>query len=248
MYENYPQRYNKTVNQEQEKNSQFYEEEIDLMDYMKVLLKRKRLVLGVFLIAVVIAGIYSWLAPKVYKIEASFEVGWIGWLIEAPVQVVEKIKNGVYGGFPKVKAENPVDTNLIEIEIDSKDPQKGKEILENIIESIQAEHNDYRLNIRKESLERKITRLQEKIDFLLKTSKEQEVAPLLLEKNNLQEELAGGLFPTKVIKEPTISEKPIRPKPLLNIVIAVILGLFIGVFLAFGKEWWEKVNPWKESA
>jgi len=24
------------------------------------------------------------------------------------------------------------------------------------------------------------------------------------------------------------------------VVVAAVLGLFVGVFLAFGKEWWEK--------
>jgi len=46
--------------------------------------------------------------------------------------------------------------------------------------------------------------------------------------------------PTQVVKSPTVSASPIKPRPLLNIVIAAILGLFIGVFLAFFQEWWEK--------
>jgi len=45
---------------------------------------------------------------------------------------------------------------------------------------------------------------------------------------------------TEVVKKPTISEQPVKPKKKLNIVIGGVLGLFIGVFLAFGKEWREQ--------
>jgi len=213
-------------------------EEIDLMDYVKVMLKRKWLILAIFLAVTIAAGVFSFLAPKVYKIDTSLEIGWIGWVIESPEQVVEKINNGIYGKFPGIKANNPAYTNLIEIETISKDPQKTKKILEDINESILAEHNN-RLNFQKNLLEEKIKRLQEKIDFLIQIPKEQETAALQLEINNLQGQIEN-LWPTEVIKEPTISEKPVKPKPLLNIIIAAVLGIFIGVFLAFGKEWWEK--------
>jgi len=59
--------------------------------------------------------------------------------------------------------------------------------------------------------------------------------------NSLRASL-DDIKPTKLAKSPTVSEEPIKPRPLLNIVIAAILGLFIGVFLAFFKEWWEKAK------
>jgi len=52
----------------------------------------------------------------------------------------------------------------------------------------------------------------------------------------------AGIRETKIVKAPTVSENPIKPKKKLNIVIAGVLGLFIGMFVAFGKEWWEKAN------
>jgi len=48
--------------------------------------------------------------------------------------------------------------------------------------------------------------------------------------------------PTKIVKSPTVSEEPVKPRPLLNMAIAGILGLFMGTFLAFGREWWEKAR------
>jgi len=221
-----------------QKEKQFgYEDEIDLMDYVKVIFKRKWLILVIFLVAVIAAGVFSYFVPKIYKIDSSLEIGQIGGqVVEAPEQVVEKINNGIYGWFPGIKVSNPVNTNLIKIEAISKESQKTKKILEEINELILAEHNN-KINSQKNLLEKEIERLQEKIDFLI--LKGQETAILQLEINNLQRQ-KEALQPTQVIREPTISEKPVRPKPVLNIIIAGVLGIFIGVFLAFGKEWWEK--------
>lgn len=222
-----------------------YEEEINLMDYVKVILKRKRLILAIFLIIVIVVGIFSWVSPKFYKIDTTLEIGKIKeregreepfQVIEAPDQVVEKINDGVYGWIQGMKVSNPDDTNLIKIEATSKDPKETKEILAKINESILAHHNA-KINSQKNLLEKEIERLQEKIDFLI--SKGQETAILQLEINNLQRE-KEALQPTKIIREPTISEKPVKPRLLLNTVIASVLGILIGVFWAFFKEWWEE--------
>ncbi len=65
-----------------------------------------------------------------------------------------------------------------------------------------------------------------------------------LEINKLNKSLQE-IEPTKVIKEPTVSKAPIKPRPLLNTAIAGVLGLFIGVFLAFAREWWGKAISYK---
>ncbi|MBZ9578631.1 hypothetical protein KJA14_02160 [Patescibacteria group bacterium] len=226
------------MNQEEKIQTEY--EEIDLMDYVKVILKRKWLILAVFLAAVIVAGVFSWFSPKFYKIDTSLEIGRIiGQVTEAPFEVVEppeqlveKINNGIYGWFPGIKISNPTDTNLIKIEAISKEPQKTKKILENINELILAEHNN-KINSQKNLLEKEIEELQEKIDFFI--SKGQETAILQLEINNLQRK-KEALQPTQVIREPTISENPVRPKPLLNIIIAAVLGVFIGIFWAFSRS------------
>ena len=61
---------------------------------------------------------------------------------------------------------------------------------------------------------------------------------LSLQINNLGKSL-GRIQSTKIIKPITISSAPIKPRPMLNTAIAGVLGLFIGVFLAFGREWWK---------
>ena len=230
---------------DQEEKQFEYEDEIDLMDYVKVILKRKRLILAIFFIIVIVVGVFSWVSPKVYKIDTTLEIGKIKegkgteepfQVIEAPDQVVEKINDGVYGWSQGMKVNNPANTNLIKIETISKDPQRTKKILDEINELILTEHNN-KVDAQKNLLEREIERLQEKIDFLI--SKGQETAILQLEINNLQRQ-KEAFQPTKIVKAPAISEKPVKPKPILNMIIATTLGIFIGISWAFFKEWWEK--------
>jgi len=324
-----------------EKIQQEYEE-IDLMDYVKVILKRKWLILAVFFGAAIVAGVFSFLMPKVYKIDTSLEVGQIaGEAVEVPGQVVEKIKSDVYGIFvreklqipeekyPKIKIENPKDTNLITLVIESAKPPESKNILEAINNLILAEHQE-KIKTKKEligqdikttedkiklaesdiektknkiepinedikRIENKIANAEEekenleaKVDALQKVlpyqqdpgtqfalfdtkeklaNKKQEIENLYLTINSLKrskEDLdvqinsiktsieslnaqinalkasLDEIKPTQVIKSPTVSEKPVKPNKKLNIAIAGILGLFVGVFLAFSQEWWEK--------
>lgn len=284
--------YNKGMNQE---NIQFNEDEIDLMGYVKVLLKRKRLILGIFLGMTILAGVLSFLLPKVYKIDTSLEVGRIEQeVVEPPWQVVQKIESDVYGiqireklgiperKYPKIKVENPVDTrlayqpvgtSLVIIKIESSKTQQAKNILNKIDNLVLEEHQE-KIEAKKELLEKDIERLTAKItsseeekknleakvealqkvlpyqetpgsQFALFDTKEKletkkrEIEDLYLQVNSLKRSLED-IQQTKIVKNPTVSEKPVRPKLLLNIVIAAIFGLFTGVFLAFGKEWWEK--------
>ena len=278
-------------------------DEIDLMDYVKVLLKRKWLILAIFLGAAMVVGVFSFLMPKVYKIDTALEIGQVaGVPIEDPGQVVEKIKGDVYGIFareklgipeekyPKIKTENPKDTRLISLAIESAEPQQAKNILEEINNLILAEQQE-KIKVKKGLLEnnievakKDIERIKAKIGFLEEErknleakvealqkilpyqqdpgtqfalfdtkekleQKKQEIENRYLEINSLENQINSlqgqieDIRPTQVIESPTVSASPIKPRPLLNIVIAAILGLFIGVFLAFFQEWWEKSLP-----
>ena len=296
-------------------------DEIDLMDYVKVILKRKGMIFGIFFIAVLSAAAFSFYMPKVYKIDTGLEIGVIEIkekgveLVEAPTQVVGKIDGDVYGisvrekleisetQYPKIKTENPKDTNLVNIEIESSEPEKAKQILQEINQLILTEHQE-KVKIKKELLEkniellkkdievvqRNIERIRIKIGSLQKErvvlenkvvalqkilvyqqtpgtqfalfdtqeklqQKIQEIEDRYLEINSLETKINSlqnqinslqntieTIQATKIVKSPAVSENPVKPRPLLNIVIACVLGLFIGTFLAFFKEWWERAN------
>jgi|GEM_PF-569718 len=338
----YPPKISNGVNQQEEKIQATGSDEIDLMDYLKVMIKRKQLIVVVFLVMIITAGAFSFLMPKVYKIDTVLEVGGIdGGSIEDPVQIVGKIQGDTYGipvreklgisegEYPKIKTENPKDTNLVAIEVKSSKPQLAKTILEEINNLILERHQE-RVRAKKELIEHNIKtteakihlvesdiektrnkiqpiesdikRLENKINYTEEekknleakvealekvlvyeqtpgtqfalfdakekfAGKKQEIENLFLSINSLKKgredlniqinALEGeieslkaqinsfitsldGVKITKIVKKSTISEKPISPRPVLNIAIAGILGIFLGIFLAFGKEWWEK--------
>ena len=58
----------------QNKENLIYKDEINLYDYWKVVVKRKKLIIGLFLISVVVAAIISLLMPKIYRGEATFKI------------------------------------------------------------------------------------------------------------------------------------------------------------------------------
>lgn len=51
-----------------------YYEEVDLREYLDVLLKRKFVVLGVLFVFLAGTAFYSLLTPKTYKVGASLEI------------------------------------------------------------------------------------------------------------------------------------------------------------------------------
>jgi succinoglycan biosynthesis transport protein ExoP len=53
-------------------------------------------------------------------------------------------------------------------------------------------------------------------------------------------EEAKEIPPFSIVDKPDIPEKPVRPKKKLNTLMGITLGMFIGGFVAFFKEYWEK--------
>ena len=330
-------------------NEKQFEDEIDLMDYVKVILKRKKTILFWFFGLAIIAGVISFIMPEIYEIDTALEIGISEktdgtnkeQLIESPTQLVGKIDGDVYGTkvredlniseieWPKIKTENPKNTNLIVISIESEETEKSENILKEVNDLILGEHQDI-ININKDLFEKRIITIENKIksiedDIVIVEKKieplendiermnnkiesaekekeslkekvssleqqliynqtpgtqyalfnakqelanqEDDIENLYLSINSLHRTIEdynsqanslgrtiddynsdidslraslAGIKETRVVKAPTISENPIKPKKKLNIAIAGILGLFIGVFWAFGKEWWEK--------
>ena len=54
-----------------------YDDEINLCDYINVLIKRKVTILIVFFLCVAVAAIYSFTTPKIYKVEETIRIGQI---------------------------------------------------------------------------------------------------------------------------------------------------------------------------
>jgi uncharacterized protein involved in exopolysaccharide biosynthesis len=70
---------------------------------------------------------------------------------------------------------------------------------------------------------------------------EEKLETLELTKQNLQARLKN-LKETTIIKEPGYLKNPVKPKKMLNVVIAGAIGLIMILFLAFFMEYLEGVR------
>jgi polysaccharide biosynthesis transport protein len=59
---------------EAQQSQQIHEDEIDLRELINVVLKRKKLILGIFLASVIVTAIMSFLTPKVYEASVSLMI------------------------------------------------------------------------------------------------------------------------------------------------------------------------------
>jgi hypothetical protein len=292
------------------------EGEIDIISWLRVIFKRKITILVVFLLTVGATVFFSLWQPKTYKVDAILEVAMIdGKPVKSADQLIEesniyvnsiKEKLGISGaGFPKIKFENPKDTDFVKMEAVSPNPERVKTIFEEMIkliekDQIEVTNNEKDLLARKIELLKKdmeikkksIDNLKLEINLLLDEKKNLENKEKILEnlgpydkldqgltgslfllidvrkeistkkeeieKNNSQineieseinslqldldstEQQMAGIKPMEIIKAPTVSENSMSSRFLFNTVIAAILGIFLGTFLAFSKEWWGK--------
>jgi len=161
------------------------EDEIDLRDIFGVLWKRRLLILGTFIIAVLLAGVISFAMPPVYKVSSIIAVG----LYDDPaytsqasmknvmlsdeflLEVFEVISpNGTSGDFrtfkDDVKVESVKDSDrLVEISIETKKRKEGLKAVETMIEHYSAlSQNSY--NKQKKILEDQLANTQQRIEVI----------------------------------------------------------------------------------
>ena len=103
--------------------------------------------------------------------------------------------------------------------------------------SNEIQHNLMNYSILNESLGK--NKIEEEIINLEIEDKERLISQIKNEINSLNER-ERYIYHTQIIKEPTSSISPVSPKKLLNILIAVPLGLIIFTMLAFFFEYLEK--------
>ena len=150
------------------------QEEINLIDYIKVILKRKWLILKITVGVVIAVGILSAVMPR-YKVDTILEIGVTENILESPEQIVEKIKNGNYNEavkkklniekLPKIDVFNPKNTKLVIISITSSNPEQAKKILEELENLILKEHQE-KFNLQKKILLENKKRIKNKISCL----------------------------------------------------------------------------------
>lgn len=151
-------------------------EEINLMDYVKVIWKRKLLILSFFGIGIGgILGLSIAFLPRIYQIDTILEIGMVGEeLVQTPSQLVNKIKGDVYGilvraqlgisekEYPRIEVENPKDTQLVKLTIKSVSADKAQKVLEELNNFVVGEHEE-QLKQKREIIENTIRINENKI-------------------------------------------------------------------------------------
>jgi capsular polysaccharide biosynthesis protein len=267
------------------------EEKIDLRDYINVLLKRKSIIILIFLIAIIAAAIVSYftISPSpIYKSSITFSVAQID--DQAVINIAESLeimKSSVFlnevinrmnleinAGQLKsqIEVKNLKGTNFIEISVVDNSPEKAKNLAENITEVfIRQNQGKYQEKIklvedRLKTLEEQITEFEKNIEEIKKTIKEiaaskelsegerQFQTSLLLSSSATERELYSTLADRannlrvnlksyedfKIINNAQMLVSPIKSNKKLNILIAGVLGLFVGIFAAFFLEFMKK--------
>ena len=137
------------------------EHEIELMDFLNIIWKRKWLIILSTFFLVIAAGVISFLLPPKWEISSiivpsKFLVRTEGGQFEEivvvdPKQIAGQINEAVYNNliatelnldikkFPKLRAENLQDTNLVRVSLKENDIEKGKLILHSLFSRLKGQ-------------------------------------------------------------------------------------------------------------
>jgi len=316
-------RHHSDSSHEQKPVSEHDDDEIDLKDYINVLIKRKWGILSIFAIAVIIAIVVSLLLPLTFQASNLVEVGKIkGSSLQSHTDIQSVFNRATVLKQIKTKLEQPLElsettsvesiagifdikeslgdgkSGFIEIQGRSDTPEKAVEVVNAVTDILLTYHQDIFAEAEKmfnkevegivkskektekdiENAKINITRLDQDIKNYeqeiskrdniqsegqgriaesyinllagVKNQKETKESQLL----NLEQQLisldqsiqqkeyekAYETKPTKIEVDATAPETRISPNRRQNVMIAGILGLFIGVFYAFGAEYFSK--------
>lgn len=152
-------------------------EEINLMDYLEVIWKRKWLIIIPTFLLAVLAGIVSFLIKPVWQLDAIIlpskfivqtQTGQFEEVIAAdPKQVAGQINQSSYNAilaselnldikkFPEIQAANLKDTKLVRIWIKEHDIEKGKKILYALFHHLKSDF-DNKIDVETKSLDTQI--------------------------------------------------------------------------------------------
>jgi len=153
-------------------------EEIDLMEYLVVIWKRKWLIFIPTLLCVIAAGVISFMLPKKWEVDAIVQPSILfiqnqqgefkEMVVTSPDQIAGQINEESYNRliaaelnldlrrYPELKAEAIKNTNLVSISIREEDIQKAKSILLTLFKHLKVEL-DRKVDIEIKGIDTKIT-------------------------------------------------------------------------------------------
>jgi len=263
------------------------EKEVDLRDYLRMIKKRWKIILIIFLVFTITSGVVSFILPRTYESIAMVRIGRLrDNLLEEPATIIEIFKTKVM--LEKVTEE--IDTphihekaeelaakikmkekaELLEIKGRAETPEEAMKLVKGVTTVLLKRHEqifergklilEEYLASGKERLvemEKEIDMLQKKIEELgvansdaeatvvrgymesLERSRDRyELLQVELREKKMEE--SYETVSTELVISPATPEKPSGPKKKQNVLIAGILGLFVGLICAAVVEYFEK--------
>ena len=160
------------------------EDEIELIDYLKIIWKRKWIIIIGTLLCMVIAGVFSFLKDPVYEIDALIQPGKLfienpggnitEFVLEEPQQIADKVNHESYNTLiaaelaldkteiPEIRGEKIKDTLLTRIWIRSHRVELAKRALNSLINGLR-EEIDKKIDIEINNIDTEITSKESEI-------------------------------------------------------------------------------------
>ncbi len=248
------------------------EYEVDLRDYLRVIWEQKWVILGVFVVAVVAAAVFSFSLPDEYDAKALLQLEGpplpVATGLEAPDNRV--VKQLLQSASPEIRISD-VSSNLLMLTLrGSVSSQELARRLSEVINTTQKflqeqTRDDLDQQIaflqeidqqeERQLLERQLA-LKQQLQLLLEARESSDVLDLAAQAQmiSLMSELQAlyaqrsdtrrtlaalkqlsdaSWSPLRLVQGPQGSSAPVGPSRRLNVAIAGVLGLFVGLLLAF---------------
>lgn len=271
-------------------NQQYIQEdEIDIREYINVIIKRKKLILAIFLVSVVTVAIVSLRMSKIYEITSTLQLGSVNESLikneEAKAIMLNQnsllsiindlnLKIAADSLQKDIKISDISGTNLLKIKITYPSVDAALKINDAIVNPLIAQgQNIYkeRISIISGRLKELYGAIKNAEDDIIRTQNlimgipsskdisqaeislrmiilqntlpkyENNLTDLRNQRNDLQILLANSKD-FKVFDAPIKPKYPVGPKKKQNVLIAGMLSLMLGVFLAFVLEFWLRVK------
>jgi capsular polysaccharide biosynthesis protein len=253
----------------QHKTQTINEDEINLYDYYKVIVKRKRLIIGLFVIAILASAVISLLMPKIYRGEVVLKLP--EKQSQSSITITAKELLSVIG---KIDAERILPTThhlIADVKLtalkDSTDKlqliieAKDKDTLPQAAAEFVTYLNDTPIIKRfvEEERQRLLMQLEEINEVIEKSYKrliksgrlipvgfnpielEKRASDLKIERLIIEQAIQR-LKGVEMLEKPYILKNPVKPRIKMNIALAGITSLFAGIFLAFFMEYVERIK------
>ncbi len=226
--------------------SQQYDDEINLADYLKVIMQRKVLIICGTIVPAICALIITFQLPPIYQTQTILEIGTISRgltasLIENLSTVQIKIETGIYDTaiskqlsikdeeYPKITVKNFEHTNLLLIKADSAKKELASKILKEMSTQILDSHSKLTEQAEKKWVQ-SINIIAPQFKVLKnKTISSADMNWLKLFATNLQPQTISE---TKIVKEPSIPPHRVFPNKKKAMVMAGAIGFILSVLLA----------------